>query len=443
MNNNLRWSSQLNFILTTTGAAVGLGSIWKFPYMVGANGGSTFVLLVILATIILGIPVMMAEILLGRLARKNPVQTMKLLAKQEQQPLAWQYLAWWGALALILVLSFYSVIAGWSIAYMLKTWQGSLTHLTAQEITTIWQQFLTNPKELILWHSIFMLTTIYIVAKGIKTGIETAAKIMLPGLLLILIILMIYSIKVGMFTKALEFLFVLDLSKLTPGTIINALGQAAFSLAIGAGCMLTYGCYIEDNTKIGLTSSIIAILVIAVSLLSGLAIFPLVFAADLPLESGPGLMFKILPIAFSNMPGGAWFGGLFFLMLWFAALTSSVSMAEPLVLILIEQGKLSRKTASLLVGLITWNLGLLALFSFNLLQDVKLFGHYNFFNIMADFATNIILPTGMLGFAIFAGWVIKPSTAKAAMNISPLAFLCWQYLVKLIAPLGIIMIIVC
>jgi NSS family neurotransmitter:Na+ symporter len=386
---------------------------------------------------------MMAEILLGRIARKNPVQAMRQLAIQSKRSSAWQFIGWWGALALILVLSFYSVIAGWSIAYMVKTWGGMLSNLNAEQITHVWLQFLQNPLELILWHSIFMVTTMWVVAKGVQAGLEKASRIMMPGLFVVLIILMFYSSCTGNFAKALEFLFTPDFSKLTTTTIINALGQAAFSLAIGAGCMLTYGCYIADNTKIGFTSCIISILVILVSLLSGLAIFPIAFSTHLPPEGGPGLMFRILPIAFNQMPMGHWFGGLFFLMLWFAAWTSSISMAEPLVLILIEQCKLTRAKSSWIVGALTWGLGLLALFSFNILQEVKFFGRYDLFSAMADFATNIILPTGALGFAIFAGWYIQDNIAMQAMNIQPKAFLAWKISIRFIAPIGIIAILLC
>ena len=438
MANTARWSSKLNFILATTGAAVGLGSIWKFPYMVGSNGGGAFVVVVILATMLIGIPVMMAEILLGRIARSNPIAAMQQLAQAANASRSWQLLAWWGALALILVLSFYSVIAGWSIAYIIKTWSGSLACLSPLQITSTWHTFLHDPVQLLIWHSVFMVTTMWVVAKGVQAGLERASRIMMPGLLFVLLILMAYSAYTGNFSQAFNFLFAPDFSKLTPNAIVNALGQAAFSLAIGAGCMLTYGCYVADDTKIGLNSCIIAVLVILVSLLSGLAIFPIVFASHLSPEDGPGLMFQVLPIAFNQMPAGTYFGGLFFLMLWFAAWTSSISMAEPLVIILREQFKASRLQASWVVGAITWTLGLLALSSFNILADVKIFGRYDLFNIMADFATNIILPTGALGFAIFAGWYIKPAVAKQAMHISNLGFFLWLYSVRFIAPLGII-----
>ena len=435
-----RWSSRLNFILAATGAAVGLGSIWKFPYMAGNNGGGAFVLVLILATVFVGIPVMMAEILLGRIGRDNPVSTMQKLAQQTKQHCCWQFLGWWGALALLLVLSFYSVIAGWSVAYMLKTWSGYLVGLSPLQIMEFWQEFLCDPLELMIWHGIFMIMTLWVVAKGIQAGLEKASKIMMPGLLLVLIILMTYSVYAGNFMQALHFLLYPDFSKLNHQVMLNALGQAFFSLAIGAGCMLTYGAYVPDNTKIGTSVCIIASLIIIISLLSGFAIFPIVFAFDVLPEGGPDLMFKVLPIAFNQMPSGMFFGGLFFLMLWFAAWTSSISMAEPLVIILVERFKITRKSATVIIGVIAWFLGLLSLFSFNILRDYKIFT-YNLFDAVAGFATNIILPTGALGFAIFAGWILSAKDTRHAMKINARGFAIWQFLIKYIAPIGIVAII--
>lgn len=427
-----RWSSHFNFIMVTAGAAVGLGPIWKFPYMAGANGGGAFVLVSLLAMFLIGVPVMMGEIALGRLGRANPVATMRSLAKQNQRTAAWQLLGWWGALALLLVLAFYSVIAGWSIAYIFKLWGGQLQNLNPTEILAVWNSFINSPWELLFWHSVFMLLTIVVVARGIHKGLEQASRIMMPGLFLVLLILMLYSVFVGEFKMAVDFLFTPDFSKLTPQVMVNALGQAAFALAIGAGCMLMYGSYIPDKTRVGPDCLLVATMLILSSIVSGLAMFPLVFAYGLPPESGPSLMFTVLPIAFNVMPSGMLFGGLFFLMLWFAAWTSSISMAEPLVVILHEEYKLSRKTSSIVIGLIAWAIGAVAMLSFNVIE-------YDIFNTIADFATNIILPTGALGFAVFSGWIMKGNVIKNAMNLTnPVAFRAWLILIRYIAPVGIL-----
>lgn len=434
-----RWSSHFNFIMVTAGAAVGLGPIWKFPYMAGANGGGAFVLVSTLAMLLIGVPVLMGEIILGRLGRANPVASMKKLAKEHHQPLAWRFLGWWGALALLLVLAFYSVVAGWSIAYIYKLWSGQLVGLSATQIMTVWQDFMASPLELLLWHSIFMILTLVVVARGIHKGLEQASRIMMPGLFIVLLVLMIYSACVGEFAAAVDFLFTPDFSKLNPVVMVNALGQAAFALAIGAGCMLMYGCYVPDNTRVGPDSLLIAMMLLLSSLVSGLAMFPLVFAYGLPIEGGPSLMFTVLPIAFNNMPFGLLFGGLFFLMLWFAAWTSSISMAEPLVVILNEQFGFKRKQSSIIVGLIAWIIGAIAMLSFNVLEDFQIFGRYDIFNAIIDFSTNIILPTGALGFAIFAGWIIDKKTAQNALNLhNPRAFALWHALIRYVAPIGIV-----
>jgi neurotransmitter:Na+ symporter, NSS family len=442
MNDN-RWSSHFNFILAATGAAVGLGSIWKFPYMTGSNGGGVFVLLFLLAVIFIAVPVMIGEILLGKIARADPVNAMQNLAKKYGKTKYWGLLGWWGLLSLILILAFYSVIAGWSIAYTYKTWSLQLVNLNQQELSNEWLNFLDSPGKLLIWHSMFMVMTLVVVAHGINRGLERASQIMMPGLLLVLCTLLVYSCIVGDMAKTLHFLFYLDFSKLTADTAIAALGQAAFSLATGAGCMLVYGCYLSSNSKICTNVNIIAILVVLVSLLSGLAILPLVFAYGLEPTGGPSLMFQVLPIAFNQMPFGTFFGGLFFIMLLFAAWTSSISMAEPLVVLLIEKFNFSRNKSAIIIGSICWIVGILALLSFNILKNIQIFGKYDIFSAIADFATNIILPTGALGFAIFAGWIIPDKIAKQELNInSCLAFKLWQFLTKYIAPIGIIVIFI-
>lgn len=434
-----RWSSHFNFIMVTAGAAVGLGPIWKFPYMAGENGGGAFVLISALAMFLIGVPVLMGEIILGRFGRANPVATMQKLAKEHKQPKAWGLLGWWGALGLLLVLSFYSVVAGWSIAYIYKTWTLQLTGLTAPQIMQTWADFIANPWELLLWHSIFMILTLVVVARGIHKGLEQLSRYMMPGLFIVLLILMIYSSVVGEFSTAMKFLFTPDFSKITPQVVVNALGQAAFALAIGAGCMLMYGCYVPDKTKVGSDSLLVAAMLLLSSLVSGLAMFPLVFAYNLPPAGGPSLMFTVLPIAFNDMPYGIAFGGLFFLMLWFAAWTSSISMAEPLVVILNEQFKTTRKQASLIVGSIAWVIGAIAMLSFNLLEDVKIFGKYDIFTAIIDFSTNIILPVGALGFAIFSGWILSKKKVQEAMNIeSNYTFNLWLFLIRYVAPIGIL-----
>ena len=440
MTNKSRWSSRIHFILTTTGAAVGLGSIWKFPYMTGNNGGGAFILVLMLSTALIGLPIMIGEIMLGRIGQANPITALKKLALDNSHSSYWQLLGWWGALGLLLVLSFYSVIAGWSIAYTFKTWTGQLSTLSASQLSEFFQGFLSNPWELLFWHSIFIFMTLWVVTQGVQAGIEKASKFMMPALLLIHIILVSYSAYIGDLTQTFSFFFKHDFSKLTPTVMIEALGQSVFSLAVGAGCMLTFGCYITENIRIGFTVCIIAALILLISLLSGLAIFPLVFAFALAPDDGPGLMFKVLPIAFNQMPFGTAFGGLFFLMLWFAAWTSSISMAEPLVIILQEKYQYTRLKSAIIIGIIAWILGSLAMLSFNCLENIQLFNRYTLFEAIVGLTTNIILPIGALGFSIFAGWLLPANIAKDTLQMQPIFFTIWQCLIRFIAPIGIIVI---
>lgn len=434
-----QWSSRFAFIMATTGAAVGLGNIWKFPYMAGENGGGIFVFLYFLAILFIGIPTMMAEILLGRLARQNPVSTLHTLAIQAKKSPHWQLLGWWGAIGLVLVLSFYSVVAGWSVGFLLKAWFGEFNGLAPEAVLLLWKNFLANPYTLIFWHTIFMILTLWIVAKGVKKGLERASNIMMPGLFVILLLLMIYGAVVGNFQAAFDFLFKPNLFEINANAVIYALGHAFFTLAIGAGTMLVYGSYLPKDTRLASSVCIIALLDVLVALCSGLAIFSLVFAYGLPPEGGPGLMFKILPIAFAQMPAGQWVGGLFFLLLWFAAWTSSISMAEPLVVLLVERCHLNRNQASILIGVLCWSLGLLALLSFNIWEDFRIFEQFTIFDAMADLTTNIILPVGGILFTLFAGWIIVPKEAKQGLQMdSDKLFKFWQILVRYIAPIGII-----
>lgn len=440
------WSSSWGFILAATGAAVGLGNIWKFPYMAGDNGGAPFVIIYLIAILLVGIPLMLGEILLGRIGRENPIDTMAKLAKKNQCSSYWKYTGWWGALTLILIFSFYSVIAGWAVAYFFK-YLGYLFFnnqplLTIADINTEWQNFLSSPTQLLFWNSVFMLLTIGVVIGGVTKGIERASNIMMPFLFIILFILAGYAMYFGDFKAGINFLFHSDFSKINSTVIIDALGHAFFTLAIGAGCMLTYGAYLPAHTSIVKSVLIITVLDVSVALLAGLAIFPIVFGNHLNPADGPALMFKVLPIAFISMPGGTFIGCLFFLLLTFAAWTSSISFAEPLAMILVEKTRLSRTASCILIGAITWILGIFSLLSFNIWSSVLLFGHWTFFNLIADLATNILLPIGGLLFAIFIGWKLNAKEAQAILlKQHDNHFKVWLFLIKYIAPMAIILVL--
>ena len=439
-----RWSNRLGFILATTGAAVGLGNIWKFPYMAGDNGGSAFVLVYLLCVLLIGLPLMLAEMLIGRRGQQNPVSTLKTLAKEANASPFWQLVGWGGAVTLLLTLSFYSVVAGWTVAYLFRAWGGLFNGLNAAQVGALWQQFLNDPYQLLVWHAVFMILTLWVVTKGVQAGLEKAARIMMPMLFVILIILDGYSTATPGFMQGIKFLFAPDFHKITATVALSAMGHAFFTLAIGAGCILVYGSYLDKNIRLGSAVLTIAGLDVLVALLAGIAIFPLIFTYHLTPAGGPGLMFEVLPIAFAKMGGGQFFGGLFFLLLLFAAWTSSISMAEPLVALLTERYNFSRLAASLIVGACAWTVGIGSVLSFNVWQNVKIFGRWNFFFANTDLVTNILLPLGGLAFAIFAGWIMSKSATRDELKFAKEWFYqTWRFLTRYLAPISILVIICC
>ena len=437
-----RWSSQLSFILAATGAAVGLGNIWKFPYEVANNGGSAFVITYILLLLCLGLPILIAEIALGKLGRASPLTTIQKLAAYTGASKAWGCLGALSIATLILVLSFYSVVAGWSIIYLIHSIQGTLINVDAQTINDIWSGVIASPTQMIIYHAIFMALTMSVIIKGVNKGLERANKIMMPLLFLCLLVLVAFAIQSPGFSKGWHYLLAFKYEDVTITTIVNALGQTCFSLAIGAGAMLVYGSYVKDGTNLGSTAFIIAIINMVVAILIGIAMFPIIFSYNLTPTGGPGLIFQILPVAFSHMPMGSIFSSIFFLLILFAAWTSSISMAEPVVIMLIEKTRYNRLTASIITGLITWVLGIASALSFNIWSSFQIFGDWNIFTCITNLTTNVMLPCGILGYTIFAGWKLqKEFMIKAICFKSETFTTIWHFLLKYIAPFAVAIIL--
>ena len=436
-----QWSSRWIFILAATGAAVGLGNIWKFPYLTGQNGGSAFVLVYVLCVGALGIPLMMAEILLGRRGRSTPIRSMQVLAEETNTTQWWQIIGWSGTLAGMLILSYYSVIGGWTLAYIFKSGAGTFSGTSGQFAADTFNNFIESGTTLFVWHTVFMILTMTIVAGGVKGGLERAIQFLMPTLFLLLLLMVAYSMTTGFFGKGLEFLFTPDFSKLTGASMLTAMGQAFFSLSLGMGTIMIYGSYVPKNTSIASTSIIIGLADTLVALLAGMAIFPIVFANNMEPGSGPGLIFQTLPVAFGNMPGGLAFGSLFFILLLVAAWTSSISLIEPLVTWLIETFGLSRITASLYSGFTTWLIGLGTVWSFNWWAEIKFFG-LTFFDLLDFVTSNLMLPLGGILIALFAGWLMKAESTQSELNIHhPSLYVAWQSLVRYIAPIAVFIVL--
>lgn len=443
-----QWRSAFTFVMATTGAAVGLGNIWKFPHMAGDNGGSAFVLVYLICVLTIGVPAMIAEVMIGRLGRKNPVDSLHELAIVFKASPSWRIFGWLGALALLSVLSFYSVVAGWSVAYVVMAIEGVFNNITPDQVSQTWDDLMGSPGRLLLWHSVFMVMTLGVVARGVEKGIEVASNILMPFLFIILILLVLYAGYVGDLKAAWNFLFSFNVNEITPSVMISAMGHAFFTLALGAGALLVYGAYLPSTTSIGKTLSIVALLDTIVALLAGLAIFPIVFQYNLEPSEGFGLMYKILPISFSGLPYGQFVACAFFLLLVFAAWTSTFSLAEPLVMLSMEKFKLSRGRAAIYVGSLAWVLGIGGLLSFNVLQgeniiqyfdltDVDFIKDWDFFTILTTLPTNLLLPIGALAFALFAGYVIDKKTSREVLGLGTNIHRVWLGLVRYVVPVGI------
>ena len=431
------WSSRFAFILAATGSAVGLGNIWKFPYITGENGGGAFVLVYLLCVVLIGVPLMMAETMLGRRSKENPIHTMEILTKEAGADHNWQYLGWLGVTAGFLILSYYSVIAGWATAYVVKAFFGSFFGATPQEIKAIFDGFVASPIQLIFWHSLFMLATMLIVARGIEKGFERSIRFLLPWLFALMILLVGYAMSTDGYFQGLNFLFKPDFSKLTANSVLVAMGQAFFSLSLGMGSIMVYGAYLPKDVSIAKSSMFIAGADTIVALLAGIIIFPIVFSNGLHPNSGPGLVFETLPIAFGNMFGGWLVGVLFFIALVFAALSSSIALIEPAVAWLIENQGFSRPKACLYSGLLAWFLGLGTVFSFNAWANFKLFGQ-TIFELLDYLTANLMLPIGGFCIAIFAGWIMKQDHSRHELELpDDRYYQVWKFLVSYVAPAAV------
>lgn len=430
------WSSRMAFILAVTGSAVGLGNIWKFPYVVGQNGGGAFVLVYLACVAIIGMPVMMSEILMGRRGRRNPIATMALLGEEEGKSRNWRWVGVMGVVAGVLILSYYSVIGGWTLAYVFKSGFGAFSGASAEEITVIRDSFVGSWGSVGLFHTIFMGLTIFVVARGVERGLEQAVRFMVPALLVLMLLLLGYSISSGHFGEGLAFMFTPDFSKLSWDSVLAAMGQAFFTLSIGMGAVMAYGAYLPEETSITGASAAVAIADTMIAMLAGLVIFPLVFANGLDPADGPGLVFITLPLAFGHMSGGIFFSTIFFILLSFAAWTSAISLMEPAVAWLVEHYYRTRAQAATIVGLSIWALGLGTVLSFNVLSDFTFMRGTIFDNL--DYLTiNIMLPLGGVFIAVFAGWVMCRNSTADELGGSGAVYKLWRLLARYVAPIAI------
>jgi len=442
------WSSGAAFMLAAIGAAVGLGNIWKFPYVVGVSGGGAFVLVYVCCVVLIAIPILIGELLIGRLGHHSPPVAMQLVAESSGRSRAWTVVGWMGMVTGFLIATFYSVIAGWTLAYIFKAMAG-FGGAEAGDVASQFDSLLASPVSLTAWHSVFMFCTVFIVARGLQGGIEKAVKLLMPALFAMLLIMIGYAAVEGDFRAGLDFLFSTDFSKINGSVVLAAIGQAFFSIGVAMGLMMAYGAYVPKSVSLTKASLVIAGADTLVAILAGLMIFPIVFAHGLDPAQGPGLIFQTLPTAFVDMPGGRFFGPLFFLLLAFAAVTSSISIIEPTIAYAIDRLHMSRVKACVVFGFIAWAIGMLSVFSFNIWSGVKPLGMFEVFEgrtlfDLIDYVTaNLLMPLGGILIALFVGWRLKPEYLKSELGFgSEIMSNAWLWLVRVVAPLAILGILI-
>ncbi len=435
------WSSDRMFLLAVVGGAVGLGNIWRFPYIVGENGGGVFLLLYVLFVLLASLPLKMAEVAMGKGARGSPVASLRGIAVSEGASPRWGLLGWMMIGSALLVLTFYPVIGGWALKYVFVALFGGLDGLRAETAQSLFDSINANPLNVGAWHLLFSLITIFFVARGIRGGLEKVFKVAVPGLVIILLLLVVHAARVGDMARSLHFLFDFDFSKISLDMTLMALGQAFFSLGVGSGIFLNYASHAPPTVSVAKSMYLVGLVDTCISVLAGLAIFPFVFGFGLEPAAGPSLFFLTLPIAFGTMPMGNLVGALFFLLIFLAAISSSVGMLECAISRFKEiyPGKTLR--IAWLVGGLCWLLGIFSVLSFNVLKDVsplgfiRLFEGKNFFQTFDFSLSNIVLPLNGLLLAVFVGWVVsKAKAARYAGLSNRTLFSVWRFQLRFIVP---------
>jgi len=427
------WGTRLGFILAATGSAIGLGNIWKFPYITGVYGGGAFVLVYLVSVVIVGLPLMIAELMIGRRSKKNPVGAFKALHKPTTP---WQATGWLGVLSGFVILSFYSVVAGWAMAYIFKSIAGFAG--TAEQIQAEYGDLVAHPSASILWHTVFMVLCMGIVIGGVQRGIERWSKILMPTLFILLLGLMFYGL---FFThgggQAMNFLFKPDFHKLSAEAALSALGHAFFTLSLGMGAMLTYGSYMRRDESITRDAITVSVLDTVIALIAGIAIYSLVFNYEMDPAAGPGLIFQTLPVLFAKT--GPLVSVPFFVLLTFAAITSGISLLEVVVAYFVDERHWSRAKATLLLGGGIWLFGLLSAIS---ALTIPFRGRdQGFFDIFDFISTNYMLPVGGLLTCFFAAWVMKRSDKITEFGSKGPLFAGLVFVLRFITPIAVLLVL--
>ncbi|QXM05794.1 sodium-dependent transporter [Crassaminicella indica] len=438
-NKREKWGSKIGFILAAAGSAVGLGNLWKFPYSVGNNGGGAFVMIYLIFLILIGMPLMLAAITLGRKTQLSAVGAYRSIKKN------WAFVGGLGILCGFFILAFYSTVGGWVIYYCIKAVMGDLAIKDPNVLGAIFGDFISSPTSSIIYQGIFLILTLLIVIRGISSGIEKASKVMMPALFAMIILIAIRSVTLPGALAGIDFFLVPDFSKINMDVIMNALGQVFFSLSIGMGVMVTYGSYLDKDTNLIGASASIPVLDTMVAMLAGFATLPAVFAIGFKASSGPGLMFVTLPAVFASMPFGMLFCILFFILVLFAALTSSISMLEVCVSYFVDEKGANRIKAAMIITVTMYIVGIPATLSMGPWQELHILGNLNFFDFYDKLTSNILLTSGGLLLSIFVGWIWGAENAVEEIEKIGKKFIfasLWKFLIKYIVPPAVFIILI-
>lgn len=436
-----QWTSKLGFILAAAGSAIGLGAIWKFPYMAGANGGGVFFLLFILFTVLIGAPILLAEFIIGRKAGADAITSYKKLAPNSY----WHLIGYLGTIVSFIILSFYSVVGGWILSYLWRSVTGSLSGKTQEGYAALFDSVISNPWEVLIAQGVFIIMTIMVVQGGVQKGIERASRYMMPSLFILFFVLVIRALTLDGALEGVRFLLLPDWSQLTGKTVLLAMGQAFFALTVGLSVMVTYASYLPKDDSMPKSAISVSGLNILISLLAGLVIFPAVYALGFQPDQGPGIAFVVLPAVFNEMAFGGLFFTIFLVLLLFATLTSAFSILEIGVAGLSKGASTKRVKFSWMVGILAFVAGIPSALSFGVLGDIKIAG-LNFFDFADNITSNFGLPIGALLISIFIGYRLKKEDVwdevRLGSSISRGVFNAWMLLIRIIVPVAILLILI-
>ena len=436
-----QWSSRWGFLLAAVGFAVGMGNIWRFPYQLGENGGSAFLILYLACALAIGLPLLITEISIGRRGGASASKSVVNVARESGRGPAWGIIGNLGIFCAFVILSYYTVLSGWTVDYLVKAATGKFDGADADQTGAMFAALLANPWMLMFWNTIIHIMIVIVIRQGVQSGIERAMKILMPALFGAMIIMVLYGVFAGDMPATLRFLLEPDFSKITFGTLMAAIGQAFFSIGIGMGSLIVFGAYMPKDFSIPRSSTAVIFMDTGVAVLAGFAIFPLVFQYGLSPGGGPGLIFQTLPLAFGQMPGGQIFGSIFFILLISAALSSCLGLAEGVTNWLDEHMNVPRNRGVLYVVGAAWILGIASILGFSVWKDVRLlefipsYRGLDIFDTLDTLAANNLLLIGGSLSAIFFGWMVPKALKLDEMGVSDgLFFGFWRFMIRFVIP---------